>query len=209
MTEHIEQSALSTIQIDALKEVSNIGAGHAATALSDMTGQKVLINIPVITIDSLATIFAKTARPGEQVVGVLINLMGDIHGRTLMLFAESEAFKFCESLLRKEPGAVRTLTDIERSCLNETSNILTCAYMNALGDLLGVMVVPSTPELLYDTAGAVERDVTTRTAAEREVVVSIKNEFTFIDKSIKLMGYFLLLPDHDSLRALFTAMHLQ
>ena len=209
MNETMDQTTLSSIQIDALKEVSNIGAGHAATALSDMTGQKVLINIPVITVDSLETIFAKTASPDQKVVGVLINLMGDIHGRTLMLFAESEAFKFCESLLRNEPGTVRSLTDLERSCLNETSNILTCAYMNALGDLLGVMVVPSTPELLYDSAGAVERDVTTRTAAEREVVVSIKNEFTFIDKSIKLLGYFLLLPDHDSLQSMFRAMHLE
>ena len=209
MTEHMDQTTLSTIQVDALKEVSNIGAGHAATALSDMTGQKVLINIPVITVDSLATIFAKTASPELKVVGVLINLMGDIHGRTLMLFAESEAFKFCESLLRKEPGTVRALTDLERSCLNETSNILTCAYMNALGDLLGVMVVPSTPELLYDTAARVQAMVTERTSLAREVVVSIKNEFMFIDKSIKLMGYFLLLPDRDSLQSMFRAMHLQ
>ena len=205
----MDHQQLNTIQIDALKEVSNIGAGHAATALSDMTGQKVLINIPVISVDSLETIFAKTARSDEQVVGVLINLMGDIQGRTLMLFAESEAFKLCESLLRKDPGTVRQLTDIERSCPNETSNILTCAYMNALGDMLGVMVVPSTPELLYDTAATVQRQVVERTGPNREIVVSIKNEFTFIDKNIKLMGYFLLLPDHDSLQSLFRAMHLQ
>ncbi len=209
MTEQMEQTTLNSIQIDALKEVSNIGAGHAATALSDMTGQKVLINIPVITVDSLETIFAKTASPDQKVVGVLINLMGDIHGRTLMLFAEGEAFKFCESLLRKEPGTVRALTDIERSCLNETSNILTCAYMNALGDLLGVMVVPSTPRLLFDTSAAVLRAVSAGGSSGSEVVVSIKNEFTFIDKSIKLMGYFLLLPDHESLQAMFRAMHIE
>jgi chemotaxis protein CheC len=57
----MEMKTLSSVQIDALKEVSNIGAGHAATALSDMTGQKVLINVPVISIDDLETIFRKTA----------------------------------------------------------------------------------------------------------------------------------------------------
>jgi chemotaxis protein CheC len=205
----MELKSLSTVQIDALKEVSNIGAGHAATALSDMTGQKVLINVPVITIDDLETIFRKTAGPGDKAVGVLINLMGDIHGRTLMLFAESEAFKFCESLLRKDPGSVRELTDLERSALNETSNILTCAYMNALGEMLGVMVVPSTPELLYDTAGEVLRLVRERTSPGREIVVSIKNEFSFGDRNLKLLGYFLLLPDADSLQSMFRAMHLQ
>lgn len=204
----MELNDLSTIQIDALKEVSNIGAGHAATALSDMTGQKVLINIPVIAIDELAAIFGKTGGPDQRVVGVLIDLTGDIRGRTLMLFAEAEAYKFCESLLRREPGAVTALSDIERSALNETSNILTCAYMNALGDLLGVMVVPSTPRLLFDTSAAVLRAVSAGGSGGSEVVVSIKNEFTFIDKSIKLMGYFLLLPDHDSLQSMFKAMHL-
>lgn len=204
----MELKTLSSIQLDALKEVSNIGAGHAATALSDMTGQKVLINVPVISVDDLETIFRKTAGQDEPVVGVLINLMGDIHGRTLMLFAEVEAFKFCESLLRKEPGSVRLLTDLERSALNETSNILTCAYMNALGEMLGVMVVPSTPELLHDTAAAVQRLVRERTSPGREVVVSIKNEFTFSDQRLKLLGYFLLLPDADSLQSMFKAMHI-
>ena len=204
----MELKSLSPIQLDALKEVSNIGAGHAATALSDMTGQKVLINIPVITVDDLETIFRKTARPDQRVVGVLITLMGDIHGRTLLLFAEDEAFKFCEQLLRKDPGSVTSLTDLERSALNETSNILTCAYMNALGDMLGVMVVPSTPELLYDTAAVVYHLVRERTSPGSEIVVSIKNEFTFIDRSLKLLGYFLLLPDADSLHSMFKAMHL-
>jgi chemotaxis protein CheC len=134
--------------------------------------------------------------------------MGDIHGRTLMLFAENEAFKFCESLLRKDPGSVHGLDDIERSALNETSNILTCAYMNALGEMLGVMVVPSTPELLYDTAAEVQSLVRERTSPGREIVVSIKNEFSFGDQSQKLLGYFLLLPDADSLHSMFKAMHI-
>jgi chemotaxis protein CheC len=204
----MELNSLSTIQIDALKEVSNIGAGHAATALSDMTGQKVLINVPVITVDDMETIFRKTAGPDDPVVGVLISLMGDIHGRTLLLFAEGEAFAFCESLLRRGPGSVRSLTGLERSALNETSNILTCAYMNALGEMLGVMVVPSTPELLHGPAAEVQRQVRERTSPGHEVVVSIKNEFTFSDQRLKLLGYFLLLPDADSLRSMFRAMHI-
>ncbi len=204
----MKTGSFNTIQIDALREVSNIGAGHAATALSDMTGQKVLINVPVIAVDDLATIFKKTAGPDQPVVGVLIGLTGDINGRTLLLFAEGEAFRFCESLLRRPTGSVSGLSDIERSALNETSNILTCAYMNALADLLGMMVVPSTPELLYDTAEAVLRQVGARTAPGGEIVVSIKNEFTFIDQGLKLLGYFLLLPDADSLQSIFRSMHL-
>lgn len=197
---------LDNIQLDALREVSNIGSGHAATALSELTGQKVSINIPVISIEPLSSVFQRCSGPGQNILGVGIDLSGDIVGRTLLFFGQGDATHFCDCLMRRPVGSGGELSELDRSGLREVSNILTCAYMNALGEMLGFMVVPTTPSLII---GSSQEMLAGLGGGAEELAVIIENEFRFQGNNDTLKGYFLLLPDDSSLQTMFKAMNIK
>lgn len=197
------------IQLDALREVSNIGSGHAATALSELTGQKVTINIPVISIDPLSTVFIKCADSGQKILGIRIDLSGDIVGRTLLFFNQENALNFCDCLMRRPIGSGKSLSELDKSGLREVSNILTCAYMNALGEMLSFMVVPTAPVLIIGTPQEMMDGFASQAGGIDELAVIIKNEFKFQGNDALMQGYFLLLPDDRSLQAMFKAMNIK
>ena len=199
---------LDHIQKDALKEVSNIGSGHAATALSELTGQKVTIDIPVISVEPLSEVFRRGSGSGSIILGVRIDLSGDIVGRTLLFFAKEDAARFCDCLMRRPVGSGGELSELDRSGLREVSNILTCAYMNALGEMLGFMVVPTTPTLIIGSSSDLMSALDGPGGGDDEMAAIIENEFRFQGSADSLKGYFLLLPDDDSLQAMFRAMNI-
>ena len=80
--------SLKPVQMDALREVANIGAGHAATALSQMTGSTIMISVPTITIAQLEDVPPQIAGPEEPVAAVLMHMLGDLTGRTLLVFPQ-------------------------------------------------------------------------------------------------------------------------
>lgn len=204
----MELKDLKEIQLDALKEVANIGACHAATALSELTNEKVLVNVPVIRINPIEEIFSMAAKPSEVVAGVLIYFLGDMTGRTLLMFPQEAAWHLTDCLLRRPVGTTTGIGELEESALKEVSNVLTCAYMNALGDLLSLVVVPSVPSMTVDMASAVLDAVSLDFGNDKDLVVCIETEFRFVEKNTVLHGYFLLLPDPDSLEVILKAVHL-
>src|SRR6201988_4700530 len=95
---------LKTLQIDALKEVANIGAGHAATALSQLTHRRIMISVPEINIARLEDVPGLLGDPQEVVAAVLMHMLGDLTGRTLLLFPEPVGRKVCDMLLKPPVG---------------------------------------------------------------------------------------------------------
>ena len=204
----MDLSKIEPLQLDALREISNIGAGHAATALSELTGQKVIINIPVINIYPLQDIFRKVTDEGQGVVGIQIGLSGPITGKTLLLFTEAESRAFAACLMGKCGGELGKLDEAGESALREANNILTCAYMNALGDMMGFVVIPTTPQLVAGKPQEVLDGLLARGQSASDLAVSINNEFKFLDRSLAFRGFYLLLADNQSLTNIFKALHL-
>src|SRR2546422_771459 len=87
---------LKELQIDALREVANIGAGHAATALSQLTNRKIMISVPQINIVRLEEVPDLLGNPQDVVAAVLMHMLGDLTGRTLLLFPEPVGRRGCE-----------------------------------------------------------------------------------------------------------------
>src|SRR5438876_11430695 len=79
---------LKALQLDALKEVANIGAGHAATALSQLTHRRIMVSVLQINIARLEEVPGLIGDPQEVVAAVLMHMLGDLSGRTLLLFHE-------------------------------------------------------------------------------------------------------------------------
>src|SRR5437763_396009 len=198
---------LKELQIDALREVANIGAGHAATALSQLTNRRIMISVPQINIARLEEVPNLLGHPQEVVAAVLMHMLGDLTGRTLLLFPEPVGRRLCDMLLRRPIGTTAAFGALEQSCLKEAGNILAVAYMNALSDFMGMLLLPSVPSLVVDLSAAVLTTTYLNFGHERDFVFCVETEFT-IDSPEGLRCHFLLLPDLASLKAIFDAIRL-
>jgi chemotaxis protein CheC len=203
----IEIQDLQEIQLDALREVASIGAGHAATALSQMTASRIMISVPRLQIARLEEIPALIAQPDAVVATVLMHVLGDVTGRTLLLLPEQAAQRLSERLLRRAPGTVTEFREVEQSALKETGNILCAAYLNALSDFMGLMLLLSVPTLVIDQCGAVLTSAYIEFAQAQDYVFSIETQFT-LGEGDPVAGHFLLLPDLPSLQVILKSIRL-
>ncbi len=199
---------LKALQLDALREVANIGAGHAATALSQMTNRTIMINVPEVNVRQLEDVADLFGPPDEVVAAVLMHMMGDLTGRTLVLVSLPSAQQLCDILFRRPPGTTQEFGPMEQSGLKEAGNILASAYLNALSDFMGMMLIPSVPSLVVDLAAAVLTTTYLNFGHDRDYVFCVETSFRVEGAADPLRGHFLLLPDMPSLRAIFDAIRL-
>lgn len=199
---------LKALQVDALREVANIGAGHAATALSQLTNRTIMITVPEVDIRPIEEVTELLGASDEVVAAVLMHMMGDLTGRTLVLIPEASARALCDILFRREPGGTAAFSAMEQSGLKEAGNILASAYLTALSDFMGMMLIPSVPNLVIDLAGAVLTTAYLNFGHDRDYVFCVETAFRIEGTSEALRGHFLLLPDLPSLRAIFDAIRL-
>jgi chemotaxis protein CheC len=199
--------ALKELQLDALREVANIGAGHAATALSQLTGRTVMIGVPEVNVRPLEDVSELLGPSDEVIAAVLMHMMGDLTGRTLVLLPVTSARILCDILLRRPSGGTAEFGPMEQSSIKEVGNILASAYMNALSDFMGMMLVPSVPSLVVDLSAAVLTTAYLNFGHDRDFVFCVDTSFR-VEGSEPLRGHFLLLPDMPSLRAIFDAIRL-
>ncbi len=168
---------LKELQLDALREVANIGAGHAATALSQMTNHTIMIAVPEVNVRPLEEVTDLVGRPDEVVAAVLMHMMGDLTGRTLVLFPEGSARTLCDILFRRSAGTTGEFGPMEQSGLKEAGNILASAYMNALSDFMGMMLVPSVPSLVIDISAAILTTTYLNFGHDRDFVFCVETSF--------------------------------
>jgi len=199
---------LKELQLDALREVENIGAGHAATALSQMTNRRIMISVPKISVTRLEDVADLLGDSREVVAAILLHMLGDLTGRTLLVFPEPSAKRLCDLLLARKSGTTQTFGELEQSGLKEAGNILCGAYMNALSSFMGMMLLPSVPSLVIDTAAAVLTSTYLNFGSDRDYVFCVETQFNFIAEDETLQGHFLLVPDFASLRAILQAVRL-
>jgi len=194
--------SLSQAAIDAMREVANIGAGHAATALSQITGQRIMISVPRINITTLENVPNTIVGAEEPVAAVAIRVDGDLTGVTLLVFPQPIALRVAGLMMGKR---VDTLGEIEQSALKEAGNILSGAYLNALAEFLQMRILNSPPILAVDMSDAVLSSTYLEASEGAEYVFCVESEFQLQNDTAPLRGYFLLLPDPPSLRAMLNA----
>lgn len=198
--------SLKPVQLDALREVANIGAGHAATALSQMIGETIMISVPTINVSPLEDVPPQVAAPDEPVAAVLMHMLGDLTGRTLLVFPKRTALRLASLLMRRpQTPDSDEFTEMDQSAIKEAGNILSSAYMNALSDFMGMMLLPSPPSLAVDMSNAVLTTTYLQFGSDRDYVFCVESEFLMNDTDEKLRGFFLLLPDPASLNAILKA----
>ena len=136
---------------------------------------------------------------------VLMNVMGDLTGRTLVLIHKPSALVLCDILFRRAPGSTQELGPMEESGIKEAGNILASAYLNALSDFMGMMLIPSVPSLAVDVVAAVLTTAYLNFGHHRDYVFCVVTSLRVVGATDPLQGHLLMLPDIPSLREVWGA----
>jgi chemotaxis protein CheC len=196
---------LNELQRDALREVGNIGAGHAATALSQMLNRTVRISEPSIEVLKFEALAARIGDDDVEISVVHMAVLGDAPGQMLVLFDRAQAVGFVQTFISRLVGDIQVFDSIADSTLKEIGNIIAGAYLTALMSLTGTNLLPSIPTLSSGTARSTFQALT-RIPPEQEVFLI---ETGFLEGGPAASGQFILIPDAGSLQPLFSAFGLE
>lgn len=200
---------LDEAQIDGLREISNIGAGHAATALSQMTGHSVMISVPDLDLVGLSEVARFLGIEGKSVVAVSVQMFGDLTGRTLLVIDDTHAAALSNILLGRSGGGDADLDDMAQSSLTEAGNIVAAAYLHALAKMMGMVLLQSIPEFKRGDAGELLSAESLEMGGASDPCLCIRTEFHFRDFDEGLEGYYVIFPDRASLDAILDAIRLR
>ena len=196
----IDELNLSPIQLDALREIGNVGAGNSATALSQIINKRIDMNVPKVALVPIEAVPDLVGGPDTIVVGVFLRVYGKAPGNILFLLPQKSAFYLVDTLMGREHGTTKKLDFMDESALMEIGNILSGAYLNAFFNFTHISMLPSIPALAMDMAGAILNVILVQLGQMGDQALVIETEFLAEDDGIN--GHFFLVPDPGSLAIL-------
>lgn len=193
---------MSQEYFDILRELGNIGAGNATTALAEMLQCKVDMSVPKVGLLEFKEV--GTAMGGEEQImaGIYLGVEGDITG-SIMFLLEKNSARFLVSKLMGMEMEGDDFSEMEFSALKEVGNIITGAYLNSLSSLTNLKIFPTIPDIAVDMAGAIMSVPAIQFGAVGDKMLLIQTQF-FDDVAID--GYFILIPDMESYSKILSAL---
>ncbi len=205
MADAMSLSDVNGMYFDVLKEIGNIGAGNATTALAQLLGTKVDMSVPQVSLLEFKDVGEIVGGEELIMVGILLGVEGDITGSIMFMIEKEGARHLTNKLMMgmgaSEPG--EDFNEMELSALREVGNIITGAYLNALSGLTNLCIYPSTPDLTVDMAGAILSVPAIQFGIQGDQILLIKNNFF---DEVELDGFFILLPDVESYGTILKAL---
>ena len=204
MAEKISFQKVTAEYYDVLKELGNIGAGNATTALAQMLQCKVEMHVPQVRLLDFSEVGEVMGGEEQIVVGIYLAVEGDITG-SIMFILEQNAGKTLVSKLMGMPVGEGDFGEMEISAMKEIGNIITGAYLNSLSQLTNLKMLPSVPDLNIDMLNAILSVPAIEFGIMGDQILLIQTRFT---DDVDLNGYFILLPDLESYSKILTALGL-
>jgi chemotaxis protein CheC len=187
-------NTFTDLQLDALRELANIGSGNAGTALGSMLGKTVDISVPTAAALPLAEAVAIAGEPDELRHGVVVPVVGDFEAIVVLLFPDDDARTLC-GLYGIEPS-----TPDGQSMLGEVGNILGTHYINVLAQMVGMELEPAPPQVVEDMLGSILESVLLGRGDDVDEALILDSALMVEDEECSLS--FLLLPNHGGIRQL-------
>ena len=203
---------LNDMQIDVLREIGNIGAGNAATALATILDEKVEISLPKVRITDFNTAVNALGGAEAMTVGVLLNFNGEANGMIMFLLNMQDAQAITNILIQEEnggeeEGADGRLSDLKLSAIKEIGNILGSSYINSLATLTGLNINISIPYIAIDMAGALMSVPIIEFGSIGDKVMFI--EECFITEEDRLSGNIILFAEIETLKLIMERLGLE
>ncbi|MCL6631998.1 MAG: chemotaxis protein CheC [Alicyclobacillus herbarius] len=194
---------LSAQQIDALREIGNIGASHAATALSKLLGSPITMKMPSAEVRAFHEIPARVGGEDTVMAGVYIRVDGDFAANFLFLMHLESASRLLSTLVSGADKPELTWDELELSTLGEVANILCASYITAVTNLTHLNARPSVPAMAVDMAGAILDIALLDSAPYATEAVLLQTEIQRGSEDIE--GHLVLVPDLGTMSVLLQA----
>lgn len=193
---------MSNEYFDVLKELGNIGAGNATTALAQMMQCKVDMSVPQVRLLEFKEMGEMMGGEETIMAGIYLAIEGDITG-SIMFLLEKQAARHLVNKLMGMQAEGEEFSEMEFSALKEVGNIITGAYLNSLSSLTNLIIYPSVPDLTVDMAGAILSVPAIQFGELGDKMLLIQTQFF---DEMTLDGYFILVPDLDSYGKILSAL---
>lgn len=201
---------ITSLHLDVLKEIGNIGAAHAATALSDLLGKKIEMHVPKVKMVSFNEMMELVGGSETVVVGIFLRIEGDAEGSMFFILPIEQANRFIQRLLHDNEFDFRhnPVSELGLSAMQEMGNILSGSYLSALSDFTGLKIYPTVPGLSVDMFGAIISIGLIELSQVSDTVIVINTTIyeADLENREEVKGHFFLLPDPISFDSIFKAL---
>jgi chemotaxis protein CheC len=201
----INLDQIDNMQFDVLREIGNIGAGNATTALSTMINGKVDMKVPKVALLEFKDLADAVGGAENLVVGILITLQGDISGMMMFMMDKKSAYRLVNLLMGKSLDN-EDFSEMEYSALKEIGNIISGAYLSSLSTLMNIRIESSVPYMSIDMAGAILSVPAIEFGKVADKALIIETQFSKDDSDVN--GYFILIPTLDSYNVILSSLGL-
>lgn len=191
-------------EMDVLKEVGNIGAGNAATALSRLLDKPVDMAVPKVSLLPFEEVAERVGGSEQVVIAVYLRVDGDAPGNMFFIIQEDAAKRLLRQLLALDCDTSDSYSEMEMSALCEIGNILAGSYLSSLADFTKLSMSPSVPSAARDMAGPILTYGLMQYGEMGDSALLI--ETTFLEDQEELEGHFFLIPDPDSFTKIFQSL---
>ncbi|NLG04122.1 MAG: CheY-P-specific phosphatase CheC [Clostridia bacterium] len=191
----VDLNNMDGMYFDVLKEIGNIGAGNATTALAQLLQTKVDMKVPKVALLEFHEVGEAMGGAEQIMAGIYQAVEGDITGSIMFLLEEQSARMLVAKLMGMDKIPQGDLNEIEISALKEIGNIITGSYLSSLSSLTNLKIISSIPDISIDMAGAILSVPAIEFGTLGDRILLIQTAFT---DDVKLDGYFILVPDLES-----------
>ena len=198
---------INEMQFDVLKEIGNIGAGNATTALAKLINSKLAMKVPKVQMVGFQDLATVMGSEENIMVAVLVTLSDDVEGM-MMFLMDVKSAKFLISQMLKSMGMEMPIdenaefSEMELSVVSELGNIISGSYLAALSSLLQLVINISVPYVSVDMAGAILSVPAIEFGKVGDQVLLIETKFG----DDEISGYFILIPEEDSYEKIMKAL---
>lgn len=196
----MEYQNLTPFQLDALREVSNIGAGNSATALSILLGTKIDMSVPNMNLIAFDELF--NSYKENEVIAVLVKVLDDIEGSILYVFDSAVALNIISKMTLTEENE---LTEMGVSVIGEIGNIIASSFMNSIADFTGLKATASVPAVVNDMISAILVSTFMETGQYQDYVLDIETLFMGEDEN-NTEGHLYFIPAPGSLEKILESL---
>ncbi|MEK3786610.1 MULTISPECIES: chemotaxis protein CheC [Paenibacillus] len=195
---------LEDFKLDVLKEVGNIGAGNAATALSRLLDKPIDMGVPKVQLLPFEEIAEKVGGPERLVIAIFFRVEGEVPGNLFFILSPEAAKSLVRRLAGIESDDDETFNEMEHSALSEIGNILAGSYLSSLADFTKLSMFPTVPGLAMDMAGAILSYGLLQFGQMGNDALLI--DTAFLEGQDQIEGQFFLIPDPESFAKIFESL---
>ncbi len=192
---------LKPVHQDFLREMENIGAGHAATSLSKMLGKKIGMEVPETSLCNIGELCQIIGDEEELVSCISLEVTGDVSFDMIFLLKYRSALSLINDLMGVPLCTYKEMDSMMQSALNEVGNILTGSFLNAMSSLTGLDIRSSVPAFANDMLGAVLSAALFERGFYDDEVLVIGTRF--YDNEVAIDGHLFMLPQYNVLEKIF------